>query len=615
MTRHATCFCLNLEFKRWVAEMEIQRIPKPEGAHKEPRPHLLNYEETVSHFRWEDTRGELTRDSPKRNANLAVLAVDRHANGPRANDTALHWIGIHAEERKISYADLSRDSNRFANALCRLGVGPGDRVFTLTGRIPALYVVALGTLKTRNLFSPLFSAFGPEPVQQRLEIGTARVLLTTPALYRRVIAPIRSSLPDLEYVLLVGHKESDTGERNRILEGTLRFEDLLEAESRDFETPMTDPEDPAILHFTSGTTGKPKGVVHVHDAAVSHYATAQFALDLHPGDVFWCTADPGWVTGTSYGIFAPLLHGVRSLVVEADFEGELWYRLLERHRVNIWYTSPTAIRMLMKMGSDLTAQFDFSALRLIASVGEPLNPEAVMWTLDHLGLPAHDNWWQTETGGIMIANYRGMEIRPGSMGRALPGIEAQIVQRREDGGLDMIDEPNHEGEIALRRGWPSMMRGYLGQEERYRACFHGDWYLTEDLAYQDEDGYFWFVGRADDMIKSAGHRIGPFEIESVLMEHPAVNEAAAIGKPHPTAGEIVKAFVELKHGYDPSPELERELLALGRKRLGAVSAPREIEITNQLPKTRSGKIMRRLLKAKESGAEVGDSSGLAGSPP
>jgi len=533
--------------------------------------------------------------------------VDRHASGPLAHTTALHWVGVHGDERKISYAELCEDSNRFANVLKRLRIGPGARVFTLIGRVPALYAVALGTLKARNLFSPLFSAFGPEPVQQRLEIGSARVLLTTPALYRRVIAPIRSSLPELEYILLVGDDKREWPE------GTLRYDDLLVAESPVFETPPTDPEDPAILHFTSGTTGKPKGVVHVHDAAISHYSTAKYALDLHPGDIFWCTADPGWVTGTSYGIFAPLLHGVCSLVVEAEFEGELWYRLLERHQVNVWYTSPTAIRMLMKIGPELPTRFDFSALRLIASVGEPLNPEAVVWTLEHLGLPAHDNWWQTETGGIMIANYRGMEIRPGSMGRPLPGIEARIVQRREDGGLDLIDEPNLEGEIALRRGWPSMMRGYLGQESRYQECFNGDWYLTEDLAYQDEDGYFWFVGRADDMIKSAGHRIGPFEIESVLMEHPAVNEAAAIGKPHPTAGEVVKAFVELKLGFSASPELERELLALGRKRLGSVSAPREIEIVDHLPKTRSGKIVRRLLKARESGADVGDSSGLEGS--
>ena len=595
--------------------MESIPISKLPFEGRDPRPWLADYDETVSRFRWKDERRALIAESPGGNANLAVLAVDRHASGPLAQATALHWVGVHGDERKISYAELCADSNRFANALKRLGIGPGEKVFTLIGRVPELYAVALGTLKTLNLFCPLFSAFGPEPVKQRLEIGSARVLFTTPALYRRVIAGIRSDLPELEQIILVGE------DKRGPTEGTFRYEDLLEAESPVFETPPTDPEQPAILHFTSGTTGKPKGVVHVHDAAISHYVTAKFALDLHVGDTFWCTADPGWVTGTSYGIFAPLLHGVCSLVVEPEFEGELWYRLLERHHVNVWYTSPTAIRMLMKIGPELATGFDFSALRLISSVGEPLNPEAVVWTLEHLGLPAHDNWWQTETGGIMIANYRGMEIRPGSMGRPLPGIEARIVTRREDGGIDLVDEPNREGEIALRRGWPSMMRGYLGQEERYQACFSGDWYLTEDLAYQDDDGYFWFVGRADDMIKSAGHRIGPFEIESVLMEHPAVNEVAAVGKPHPTAGEIVKAFVELKHGFSASPELERELLALGRKRLGSVSAPREIEIVDRLPKTRSGKIVRRQLKAREAGTDntdntdntdLGDSSGVEG---
>jgi len=586
-----------------IPGMVVERIEKPTDRNS-PRANLVDYDDTVSHFDWSETRRELLAGSPSASPNLATLAVDRHALGPQANEVAIHWVGMRGDEREISFRMLLDESNRFANALRSLGLGPGDRVFTLAGRIPALYAAALGTLKIRGLFCPLFSAFGPEPVQQRLQIGGGRVLLTTPRIYRRVVAPIRASLPALDHVIVVGGDECEQSE------GVLRYEGLIQSQSPLFETPPTDPEDPAILHFTSGTTGKPKGVVHVHDAAVAHYATARYALDLRPGDVFWCTADPGWVTGTSYGIFAPLLHGARSLVVEAEFDGELWYQMLERHRVQVWYTSPTAIRMLMKLGPDLPSRFDLSSLRLIASVGEPLNPEAIHWSLEALGLPAHDNWWQTETGGIMIANYRGVEIRPGSMGRALPGIEARIVQRREDGGLDLIDEPNCEGEIALRRGWPSMMRGYLEQEERYQQCFRGDWYLTDDLAWQDEDGYFWFVGRADDMIKTAGHRIGPFEIESVLMEHPAVNEVAAIGKPHPTAGEIVKAFVELKVGHSASAELERELLALGRKRLGAVSAPREIEITDHLPKTRSGKIVRRMLKARELGAEIGDTSGL-----
>jgi acetyl-CoA synthetase len=406
-----------------------------------------------------------------------------------------------------------------------------------------------------------------------------------------------SHLPDLDDVLLVGE---DTD-----IEKTSSYDRLIEEANEEFSIHETHPEDPAILHFTSGTTGAPKGVVHVHQAAAVHYASSRYALDLRPDVVFWCTADPGWVTGTSYGIFAPLLHGSANLVSEEEFDAERWYRTIEEHRVQIWYTSPTAIRMLMKIGNDLPARFDLSSLEVISSVGEPLNPEAVVWGQEVLGLPILDNWWQTETGGIMIANFRNQEIRPGSMGRPLPGIDARIVQRRDDGTLDFIEEPNVEGEIALRAGWPSMMRGYLNNEARYRACFSGEWYLSDDLAHRDEDGFFWFHGRADDMIKTAGHRIGPFEIESVLMEHPAVAEAAAVGKPHPTAGEIVKAFVELKNGFEPTKKLERELLGMARKRLGSVTAPREIEIRKELPKTRSGKIVRRALRDSESGTDRG----------
>ncbi len=289
----------------------------------------------------------------------------------------------------------------------------------------------------------------------------------------------------------------------------------------------------ALLHFTSGTTGTPKGAVHVHEAVVSHHATGRIALDLHPDDIFWCTADPGWVTGTSYGIISPLVHGVTSIVDEGDFDAERWYQVLEAEGVTVWYTAPTALRMLMQAGVEMAKAHDLSRLRFVASVGEPLNPEVVVWGQEALGLPIHDNWWQTETGGIMIANYACMDIRPGSMGRPLPGIEAdrararrarqgQARRRRRGRRRPRAGE---EGELALRPGWPSMFRGYLGDEERYRACFAGGWYLSGDLVRRDEDGYFWFVGRGDDVIKSAGHLIGPFEVESTLMEHPAVAEA------------------------------------------------------------------------------------------
>jgi acetyl-CoA synthetase len=350
--------------------------------------------------------------------------------------------------------------------------------------------------------------------------------------------------------------------------------------------------------------------LHVHEAVVSHHATARYALDFHPDDVFWCTADPGWVTGTSYGIIAPLTHGLTSIVDEADFDAARWYRLLQDERVTVWYTAPTAIRMLMKAGTELARTYDLRALRFLGSVGEPLNPEAVAWGLDALGQPFHDNWWQSETGGIMIANFASMDIRPGSMGRPVPGIDAFIVRREADGSVRVVDEPDVEGELALRAGWPSMFRGYLGESERYLKCFSGGFYLTGDLARRDADGYFWFVGRADDVIKSSGHLIGPFEVESLLMEHRAVAEAGVIGKPDPVAHETVKAFVVVKAGIVPDEALRRDLLGFARVHLGAVVAPKDIDFVQTLPYTRSGKVARRVLRARELGLPEGDTSTL-----
>ncbi|MDA8438769.1 MAG: AMP-binding protein, partial [Propionibacterium sp.] len=346
---------------------------------------------------------------------------------------------------------------------------------------------------------------------------------------------------------------------------------------------------------------------------IAQHATSRMVLDLHPGETYWCTADPGWVTGTSYGVIAPLLHGVTSIVDDGEFDAERWYSILAEHHVSVWYTAPTAIRMLMKSGDELAHTHGLPSLRFIASGGEPLNPEAVWWGKQTLGLPIHDNWWQTETGGIMIANTPAMPIKPGSMGRPLPGIEAAIV-RRVDGAVEPV-AVDEEGELALRRGWPSMMRGYLGDDDRYRRCFVGDWYLTGDLARRDADGYFWFVSRADDVIKSAGHLIGPFEVESALLQHPAVAEAAVIGVPDDLVGEVVRAFVSLKPGIAPGATLHRDIIAHARKRLGAAVAPKEIDFLPTLPRTRSGKIMRRLLKARALGLPEGDLSTLETASP
>ena len=577
-----------------VISKDVERLAR--------RPNVIDYAAARSGFSWAAARKLLDGLPGGKGLNIAHEAVDRHARGPRADRVALRWLGKSGKRQELTYRELAKATNRFANALAILGVQPGDRVFVLLGRVPQLYISVLGTLKARCVASPLFSAFGPEPIATRLEIGEGRVLVTTEALYRRKVEALRPRLPQLANVILV-----DDGDP---VPGTRRWSELMEAASDVFVIPPTSGEDMALLHFTSGTTGRPKGAVHVHEAVVTHHVTGLYALDLHDDDIFWCTADPGWVTGTSYGIVAPLTHGVTNLVVEAEFDAQTWYGILASERVSIWYTAPTAIRMMMKLGADAVRGYDLGALRFMASVGEPLNPEAVVWGVEAFGQPFHDNWWQTETGGIMIANFLALPVKPGSMGLPLPGVEAAIVQRTTEGGLAVIDEPMVQGELALKAGWPSMMRGYLHEDERYRKCFVGPWYLTGDLAKRDEDGYFWFVGRADDVIKSSGHLIGPFEVESALMEHPAVAEAGVIGKPDPMAGEIVKAFVALNQGYSPGEALRRELLGHARRRLGAAVAPKEIDFRANLPKTRSGKIMRRLLKARELGLPEGDISSL-----
>ncbi len=569
------------------------------------QPNLSDYDKVCAGFSWGDVRRELSGLPDGKGLNIAHEAVDRHAYGPLRERVAIRWMGKDARVVNLTYGGLKDRSNRFANLLRKLGVAVGERVFWLAGRIPALYKVFFGTLKNRSVFCPLFSAFGPEPIFQRLERGNARVLVTTERQYRKKVAPLLERLPDLRHVLLID-MDYDLNER------VLSLPRLIEDASTTFTIPPTDPEDMAILHFTSGTTGMPKGAVHVHNAVQTHLITGRYVLDLHPEDIFWCTADPGWVTGTSYGIIAPLLHGITSIVDESDFDAESWYRVLQEQRVTVWYTAPTAIRMLMRAPLEQRQRFDLSALRLVHSVGEPLNPEAVLWGERVLGLPIHDNWWQTETGGIMIANYSAVDIRPGSMGRPLPGIEAAIVTRVDADTVQIVGD-EVQGELALRRGWPSMFRTYLHDEARYNKCFVGDWYLTSDLAKRDRDGYYWFIGRADDIIKTAGHMVGPFEVESCLMEHPAVAEAGVIGKPDPMIGEIVKAFIVLKPGFTAGEELRLELIGFGRTKLGSAVAPKEMEFIDNLPKTRSGKIMRRLLKARELGLPEGDTSTLEGS--
>jgi len=577
-------------------------VKKPTG---KIAPNLADYGVVRAEFSWDAARRLLDGLPDGGGLNIAHEAVDRHAQGSRADHLALRWLGKSGAVRDFTYHDLALETSRFANVLAGLGVQAGERVFILAGRIPELYITVLGALKQRCVVSPLFSAFGPEPIHTRLALGSGSVLVTTASLYQKKVAGLRERLPQLKHVLLVSDDGGRTAEP-----GTLDLATLMREAGPRFTIGPTDPEDRALLHFTSGTTGKPKGAIHVHQAVVAHHATGALALDFHSTDVFWCTADPGWITGTSYGIVAPFTHGITSIVDEGDFDAERWYRILSEQQVSVWYTAPTAVRMMMKGGVALARRHDFPRLRFIASVGEPLNPQAVLWGRDAFGLPIHDNWWQTETGGIMIANYAAMDIKPGSMGKPLPGVDAAIVKRAAGGAAELIAAPDVQGELALKRGWPSMFRGYLNDDERYRKCFAGEWYLTGDLAKRDADGYFWFVGRADDVIKSSGHLIGPFEVESALMEHPAVAEAGVIGKPDPMQLETVKAFVALKPGFEAGEALRRDLLGFARKRLGAAVAPKEIDFIASLPKTRSGKIMRRLLKARELGLPEGDTSTL-----
>ena len=590
-------------------------IHKPAGA--EVEPNVVDYEDARRHFDWARARAALDGLPGGAGLNIAHEAVDRWADRSTADRVALRCIDRAGVRTELTYGALKDATDRFAAVLGLLGVEPPATVFLLLPRRPEVHIAALGAMKARCPVSPLFPAFGPEPVRQRMALGAGQVLVTTEALYRRKVRPVREELPDLAHVLLVDDPGPSAADR-----GVRSLAELMAVAPPWPGIGATDPEEVALLHFTSGTTGTPKGAVHVHDAVVAHHSTGRMALDLHPGDVFWCTADPGWVTGMSYGVIAPLTNGVTSVLDEGEFDADRWYGILEEERVTVWYTAPTAVRMLMRAGPEAAAAHDLSALRFVASVGEPLNPEGVVWGQEVLGVPIHDNWWQTETGGIMIANLACADVKPGSMGRALPGVEATVLARDPalDGaplvrdGVAVVAETGVEGHLALRPGWPSMFRGYLHDPERYERCFTAGWYVSGDLARRDEDGYLWFVGRADDVIKSAGHLIGPFEVESALMEHPLVVEAGVIGTPDPVAGELVKAFVSLAPGADPSPELARELLGFARSRLGPAVAPRSIEFDQHLPHTRSGKIMRRLLKARELGLPTGDTSTLEGSP-
>jgi len=561
-------------------------------------PNLDDYDALRASWSWDDMWAEL--DMPNGLINQAHECIDRHATSDKSTKLAMIWQSSSGDVEEYTYADMKRETDKIANAFRSAGIEKGDRVFFLSDRIPELYFGVFATLKLGAIAAPLFSAFGPEPIKERVDRAEGKVIVTTPKLLAKVDA-IRDQLSSLETVIVI-----DTREETEVADRDVAWSSIYPDASEDFTIEQTSAEDWSIMHFTSGTTGLPKGAAHVHNTVVSHYATGKYVLDFHENDIYWCTADPGWVTGTSYGMFAPWSNGITQVIDEGGFGANRWYETIQKFKITVWYTAPTAIRLLMKAGADRARRYDLSTLRYVLSVGEPLNPEGVVWGKDAFDLPIHDNWWQTETGAIMIANYPIMPIRPGSMGRPFPGIHAAII---DDEGNE-IEEPMLEGQLAVKPGWPSMFRTYWNDEERYNSRFKNGWYLTGDKAKKDADGFFWFVGRDDDVINTAGHLVSPFEVESALIEHEAVAEAGVIGKPDDIAMEVVKAFVTLNDGFENSPELLRSLNRHCRTRLGPAVAPREIEVIDILPKTRSGKIMRRLLKARELGLPEGDTSTL-----
>lgn len=554
---------------------------------------MNDYASTTKTHRWEDTEKQFSWYNTG-NVNMAYEAIDRHTETYRKNKVALYFDDGKRKEA-YTFNDMKMKTNQVANVLrANTTLEKGDRLFIYMPRSPELYFTLLGALKLGVIVGPLFEAFMEAAVYDRLDDSDAKVLVTTPALLARV--PL-DRLPKIETVFLVGDDIEETATTKNLTK-------QMTQASKHFDITWVNREDGMILHYTSGSTGAPKGVLHVHNAMLQQYQSSQWVLDLRDDDIYWCTADPGWVTGTSYGIFGPWLNGVTMLVVGGRFSPQAWYSALDQYNVTVWYSAPTAFRMLMGAGQGLLEQYDLSSLRHVLSVGEPLNPEVIRWGINELGHRIHDTWWMTETGAHMICNYPSMDIKPGSMGKPLPGVHATIV---DDQGEPV--KPYTMGNLAIRRGWPAMMRAIWGNEERYDSYFlKGEWYVSGDSAYMDEDGYFWFQGRVDDVIMTAGERVGPFEVESKLLEHPDVLEAGVIGKPDPIRGEIIKAFIALREGVAPSDELIEEIRTFVKTGLAAHAAPREIEFKDKLPKTRSGKIMRRVLKAWELDLPTGDLS-------
>ncbi len=557
-----------------------------------------SYEERAKDFDWSLSEKELGYRTGGV-INIGWHCTDRICEMGKADKLALIWEGLGGRTKNYTFNDIRLASNTIGAFLRRLGIRDGDRVCLFMDRVPELYLGFLGILKIGAIAQPLFSAFGDESLLVRLDNAETSAVLTQKKHVRKV-RKIRDQLPSLKHIIVV-----DADDPGALKDGDVAFSLESEDPVEHLEIHPTKAESPSVLHYTSGTTGLPKGVQHVHYSLIAQYITAKWVLDLTDDDIYWCTADPGWVTGTSYGIIGVWSLGCTQCVLDMGFMADAWYTFIEKHRVTVWYSAPTAIRSLMKAGEELAKKHDLSSLRHLVSVGEPLNAEAVIWSEKAYGLPFHDSFWQTETGSIMISVFPGMKVKPGSMGKPFPGITATVVDLET---YEPITEPGTTGLIAFRPGWPSMMRGYWRNEATYREKFRSGWYLSGDRARIDADGYYWFVGRDDDVINTAGHLVSPFEVESALLEHEAVAESAVVSKPCEINMEVVKAFITLKPGHAAGDDLELSIMNFVRKKLSPLAMPQEIEFAGSLPKTRSGKIMRRLLRAREWGEEIGDTS-------
>lgn len=567
--------------------IEWQRKPKDIDAN------LKDYDAAFASFSWKDVERNFDWSKTGK-VNIVHEAIDRHANSDKKDRVALYYTDYEGRDEQYTFSDFKRHSSRFADVLKRQGIKKGDRVGAFLPRTPELFIAILGIHRIGAIPVPLFEAFMEQAVEDRLGDSESIACVTSESLKSRI--PL-NKLPALKKLILVG------GSSN-LADNEVSYEREMELASDWVEPEWLTVDDGLIIHYTSGSTGKAKGVLHRQYAMVGHYQTSLWSLDLRDDDIYWCTADPGWVTGTSYGIYGPWTLGISSVVVGGRFDSDRWFETIQRFKVSMWYSAPTAFRMLMSAGDGIPKKYNLSSLRHICSVGEPLNPEALKWVRKITGLAPHETWWMTETGMHLICNYRSKDFPIGCTGKSFPGTYASVVDEQ---GKEL--PPGQLGNLVVKPGWPAMMKEIWNNPAKYEEYFSiPGWYCSGDTAYKDRQGYIWYQGRNDDVIKTAGERVGPFEVESALVAHPAVAEAGVIGKPDKIRGHIIKAFVALRQGYEQSDELKEQIRQFVKTNMAAHAAPREIQFVDKVPKTRSGKIMRRVLRAWDQGLPVGDVS-------